>query len=472
MNNTELANGIKHIEDLPISEFMGLLANLADYEITEKVDGAQLLCGIDSHGFYTSRESKGGTRRYHADDYGLKFSETYMRTAHIALESVIDVLRTAGLTEGSQIEVEVLYGEIPNVVQYSADTNYLIFLRTVSGTADINYLASALADYKTTVSARLPYTSDGRTIEFGERSGCWTFARSSIIKLNTASLTDLLRGDISGMSCYLNDDSGIQGLTNRSIEQTPLNKTPGWCRTSDWHVVKELVRTKRSEIKNTLRTRYIDRIKATLLAQIVSPTSSQFGPDGGWIEGVVLKHKYTGHTAKLVDKDVFLKIKDACWATRNQLAEPAKTAELACSIMALTTLKLATAIGHPLLGTMQSKNYLRTIGKSTQERVSILAQTIDIPKVKYMLSSILEESMGELTNKLHEYEKEIVANSSGRSDVQYNTVYSPTIIRRTKEAFAEAFAQIENWHNFLEENESSAGGIVHMIAGKKLIEIS
>ena len=104
----EVSKGITHIEDLSVGKFVSVVKNISEYEITEKVDGAQLLFGIDNIGFYTSRETKGGRRIYNQSEYGLKFSETYMRSAHVLLESVLPLMKSAGLWPGCQVEAEVL----------------------------------------------------------------------------------------------------------------------------------------------------------------------------------------------------------------------------------------------------------------------------------------------------------------------------------------------------------------------------
>jgi hypothetical protein len=116
MNIIEISSSITHIEDLPPIEFVSLVKKLEEYEITEKVDGAQILFGIDEKGFYTSRETKGGIRMYEASDYPIGFSNTHMRSVHLLLKRVLPSLKEAGMRKGDQVEAEVLFGELPNVV--------------------------------------------------------------------------------------------------------------------------------------------------------------------------------------------------------------------------------------------------------------------------------------------------------------------------------------------------------------------
>lgn len=475
MNYNELSDGITHIEDLPTTEFIEVLGTLDQYEITEKVDGAQLLFGIDSIGFYTSRESKGGSRHYSVDDYGTKFSETYMRTAHLVLESALPLMQQVGLCIGCQLEVEVLYGEIPNVVRYSADVNHIIFLRTTCGTLDINCLSNALSGSEVTVTTDVPRTLDGRHIIFHTETSNWKFARSAKISVDTARLSAITIGEIAGMTCYLTELSDICDLPNSVIETISLNKTPDWCESMQWKLIKPALQVSRARIQSRLQHEYKSVIKSKLLDAIVKGRSSQFGPPahtGGWIEGVVLKHCTSGRTIKLVDKSVFLEIKDACWQVRNQITAPAKSVVSANSIMARMLVSMSEAIGHPLLGTLQSKNYLKKIGKSTQSRINMLTERVDATAVNTRWANILQNSLSTLSEKLDEYEKETKgALSSTLQPSGGSVVYSPAVIRRTKETFAESFTQIEDWYNFLEKNDSTADQLVCMIAGKKLKEL-
>ncbi|HEY6438369.1 MAG TPA: hypothetical protein VIY47_17415, partial [Ignavibacteriaceae bacterium] len=182
----DISRGISHIEDLPVTEFIKTLNSLHEFEITEKVDGAQILFGIDDYGFYTSRESKGGERIYNERDYSVTFSSTYKRSAHKLLEQVLPILREAGLRNGDQVEAEVVFVELPNVVPYSKDTNYLIFLSTTEGTVNIDHLKQKLDGRSVSVSLISPVTSDGKTISLQEEINEWKFSRAPKISINVA----------------------------------------------------------------------------------------------------------------------------------------------------------------------------------------------------------------------------------------------------------------------------------------------
>ncbi|HEY6436683.1 MAG TPA: hypothetical protein VIY47_08835, partial [Ignavibacteriaceae bacterium] len=340
MNITEISKGISHIEDLPIDTFISVLTNLHEYEITEKVDGAEILFGIDQNGFYTSREAKGGIRIYSAEDYSKTFSTTYMRSAHMLLEQALPSLKAAGLKRGDQVEAEVLYGELPNVVPYSADKSYLIFLRATEGTVNIDHLKQKLDGRSVSVSLVAPFTDDGRTISFREEGNTWLFSRAPILENKLPS--NSLDSHIYKIRKILTTVDVLTGQSYGTILETPLNKTPSWIK-GEWKAVKEHVRERRAYIES-IYSKHVADIKEILLNHLVRNMRSGFGPlieDGGWIEGVVLKHQSTGKMVKLVDKDVFGTVRQIAWEKRNYLTEHAKGVESHAGFMGRLLLDMA-----------------------------------------------------------------------------------------------------------------------------------
>jgi hypothetical protein len=466
MNLIEVSRGISHIEDVPVGEIIEILTNLSNFEITEKVDGAQILFGIDGKGFYTSRETKGGARIYNEEDYGITFSSTYMRSAHKLLEQMLPVLKGAGLRPGDQVEAEVLYGQVPNVVPYSADTNYLIFLRTTEGTVNIDRLKQKLDGQAVSVSLVSPFTDDGKSITLRETINTWEFARVPIIEKNYN--VALITRRLAEMKRYLamQDSFTLQPLG--VILETPLNKIPQWVITGTWKHVKEYLKERKEEIRYDLEKDHILPLKTVLLNNFVRETASSFGPpveDGGWIEGIVLRHKDTGRMVKLVDKDVFGTIREMAWKKRNTLIERAKSTEGASSFMGKLFLDMATSIGHPELGTMQAKNYLRKAGTITEERLSTLSSGINFETVRQYWVSLLEVRQQELERELDKYEKE-------ESDFPAGTrgFLSAAIKERTKQTFAQAFQQItEAQSAALQANDTN--DLLNILVGKQLGEI-
>ena len=471
----EISKSIAHIEDLSVSKFISAVRNISTYEITEKVDGAQILFGIDEYGFYTSRETKGGRRIYDIDEYGTQFSETYMRSAHAVLESVLPSMKSAGLRPGCQVEAEVLHGELPNVVQYSADRNYVIFLRVTEGVVDIDRLTAKLNGQSLDVPIMTPYTPDGKTIQLQEEVHTWEFSRSVILPVNPMSLQEAVMPKMTELMAYMKEPSGIANQSNMVIESTPLNKRPEWCDPSEWKYLKDTIKEKKEEIYSHVNEGLMLDIKAVLV-ELLLKRSSQFGPlfeNGGWIEGAVLRNPTTGQMVKVVDKSVFLTVKDFSWKIRNELREHAKSPETANSFLGKLHVSMATALGHPFLGTLQATNYLKRLGNTTEERVAAIAEGIDLNSVKQYWCNLLEHNRAELELKLNKYEKEksgyiceVVKLDGGQA--RFN--YSSAIDRRTKEAFAQTFAEIQTCRDNVSEVYDDAG-LLNILVGNKLAKL-
>jgi hypothetical protein len=456
----EISRGITHIEDLPVSEFARVLGSLGQYEITEKVDGAQILFGMDGTGFYTSRETKGGARVYNESDYGVSFSTSYMRSAHRLLESCQDELRDAGMRSGDQVEAEVLYGQLPNVVPYSADRNYLIFLRTTEGQVNINKLKKQLDSKVVSVSLPCPITEDGRTIRIVEKDSVWEFARSPIIRIAVTNTNEKLNKLIR----YLGTRDGHTEQTFDTILETPLNKIPEWCDRSSWQYTKEYLRERKAEIQLHVDSQFIMPIKERMLSQLVRATASKFGPaleEGGWIEGVVLRHKTTGRMVKIVDKDKFGTVREAAWAYRNELAESAKSPDGRLSFMAKLRVDMATSIGHPELGTIQAKAYLRKIDTITEDRASAVSRTFDFQAVRPYWANLLETQIDLLEGRLTSY-----IASAPRHTVSEKAFYS-----RNLETFAGTFKKLSEDVDLVKKSTNSKD-LLLILVGKQLSELT
>ena len=471
----EVSKGITHIEDLSVGKFVSVVRNISEHEITEKVDGAQILFGIDDNGFYTSRETKGGRRVYNQSDYGYKFSETYMRSAHVVLESVLPLLKSAGLRPGCQVEAEVLHGELPNVVQYSADRNYVIFLRVTEGIVDIDRLTAKLTGQSLDASIMTPYTQDGKSIQLKEETHVWEFSRSAIIPVNPLSLQKAVMPKMTELMAYLKQPSGFKHLSNMVVECIPLNKRPEWCAQEDWKYVKEEIKEKKATIHKHVNEGLMLDIKQILIERLLR-RGSKFGPlleNGGWIEGAVLRNPTTGQMVKIVDKSVFLTVKDFSWKVRNSIKETARSPETANSFIGRMFLNMAIAVGHPMLGTLQAKSYLKKLGNTTEERIAVLAEDIDLQSVKQYWYNLLENKRFELESELNKYEKEksgyiheVVRLDGGRACF----TYSEAIDRRTKETFAQAFEEIQTLGDNV-ERVGTVEGLISILVGKKLKEI-
>jgi hypothetical protein len=402
-----------------------------------------------------------------------------MRSAHRLLETVLPTLLAAGMAPGDQVEAEVLFGELPNVVPYSADTNYLIFLRTTAGNVNIDRLKHKLGGLSLPICLESPYTEDGKSIILREETNTWEFARVPALPVDTDYVTKNIAAPLRRVQVFLESASGIVHLSNAQVESTPLNKRPEWCAVPEWKLYKDLIREKKEEINSIVREGFIPEIKEILLNTIVRNRPSYFGPtlsEGGWIEGAVLKHKTTGKVIKLVDKSTFGVIREFAWEVRNNLIESAKSIENNPSFLGRMRVAMATALGHPDLGTMQAKNYLRKAGTLTEERVARLSESVNFSNVKEYWIALLETKEQELLRDLDKYEKEKAKKQVVVSEGQVRSAlicrYDGTPIdRRTQEVFASLFEQISSYKSDIEAAKS-VNDLIFILVGKQLGELT
>ena len=300
---------IKHFEDLKHTEVLHALSNLKEYHVTEKVDGSQLLFGIDEIGFYTSREGKGGKRIYNVDDYEIDFHTSYRRYAHTALKMSEDLLIKAGMKPGDQVEVEVLYGELPNVVEYSRDTNYLIFLRTTAGDIDIANLQREFDGHIVLIELDVPVTNNGIDVDIVIEGTTWKFVQVPKWEYDEESVSVGVLGLKYKYEEMLNIVDPVLGVTRSEVLNINLNKISQY--SADKHII--------SVIRESIReidTEHKKAIKNSLLTTVIRNRPSHLGPADGFIEGVVFSHP-NGTRFKLVDKELFKEVHEFYWRVRN-----------------------------------------------------------------------------------------------------------------------------------------------------------
>ena len=187
--------------------------------------------------------------------------------------------------------------------------------------------------------------------------------------------------------------------------------------------------------------------------------------EGGWIEGVVLRHKDTGKMVKLVDKSTFGETRISAWHERNALTENVKGVDSKDrSFLGEIYYSMATAIGHPELGTMQAKNYLRKVGSLNEERIQNLSVDINTNGIKSYWGRLLERQEEKLEARLDKYVKE---NAYGVKSVERVPF---AIFMRTMETYAETFSKIRKLRENTENAETSED-LVKILVGKHLDEI-
>lgn len=476
--------GITHVEDLKIDQFIDALRNFEEYEVSEKIDGSNIQFGIDEGGFYTSREDKGGKRMHDVSDHPINFSTTFQRSAHAALEKVLPQMIDVGLARGDRVEAEVLFGKLPNAVPYSSEENEIILLRTIDGDVKIDALKNALVGETIYVAVDSPYTIDGKTIHMAEEEHKWTFAKTPSWEGNEL-IDDVVRErinrELDELDLYLKKPSGIWKFSNVDILGVPLNKRPEGIDPKDWSEIKERVKKKRVEVHKHVQGDSEDghgyklRIKELLLNDLVRQIKSEFGPeieDGGWIEGVVFKHKKTGAMFKVVDKDMFLTVKNFIWQVRSELAERPRSVNTLESFLGKLLVGLATSTGHPELGTMQAKRYLKKFGDTPEEIVQEITDGMDFSSLKGYWTNYINQQEKKLSLELDKYkdekgDKKVTVDFGGKKREFH---YDDEVDKRTMQVFASVYKQLEAFKLGIKRARSSED-LLKLLVGRQLSEI-
>lgn len=421
IKDIERNKGIPHIEDLPLNKFMEVMKTITSFRQSEKIDGNYLCFGRDGIGFFTSREGKGGARIYDADALPKTFNNSYHRAAHIALETVEDQLFEYGLTVGDVIQIEVLYGELPNTVPYDNVINRIVFVRQISGSS-MDYISLAMNGVRVSASLDVPVTTDGKTIDFTSESSVWEFCSVKETDITNTSVNPFIDDVVS----FANEPAGLGSLTNLDIFTIKLNKDPGLgIPFSD---LKQFVKDRREVLRDKEQSLKL-RVKEHLLNELVRGTPSMFNRNG-WIEGIVLRKG--SEQVKIVDKTFFTEVNEYYYASRNRIGKIQLSTEITegTSILSKALIEIGTHLGDPRHGTINRK------------RCSIVdSSNID----SVLVSTIIESAL----NSLDEF---LIEHSSGnirdkrikRGDKEHRFCYTSAILSKTYESFASVRQKLTN----------------------------
>lgn len=479
-------SGITHIEDLAVDQLIGALRNFEQFEISEKIDGSNLQFGYDDQGFYTSRETKMDAPRMRAEsDYPINFATTFQRSAHAALEQVFpDMVNSGYLKSGDAVDIEVLFRKLPNAVPYDADTNRIVFLRPTSGNPNLSGLKKTLDGKTLSVTILAPYTIDGKEIRQAKETHQWQFAQTPTVSGDTVTKTQAMKDintKLNELESFLKANSGVYKFSNAEVLSLPLNKRPDGVEPADWKDLKLLIKQKREELQPKLYYRdsetgkqggFKHELKDLLLNNLVRKVRSEFGPsieNGGWIEGVVFRNKKTGEMFKVVDKDMFNAVKDFLWKVRSDLSEKPRSLASVETFAGKLLVSMASALGHPELGTQGAKRYLKKFGNTPDEIISAMSAQVNFENTKSYWENLLAEKSRELGQLLDKYNKErdqLEFSANGR-DFSYK---DEEVHKRTLQVFAN-MKQTLNQFEAKAKNAKTVTDLFSILVGRQLGEI-
>lgn len=318
-----LHEGIDHIEALPLDKFIDAVKNISKFTATEKLDGANLIFGIDNKGkFYTSREAKSGGKFYSEKDYGDRAADNGFRSAHMALEKVASRLKKI-LSNGEAVEVEVLYGRQPNAIVYGS--SYIAFLRMLPGENKehpnqdkIKQLAVEMKGVGVTVSSPQVISNNGVDLETTTVDHKWKFTSTSFVQSNKFKKVDVAK-EIKELEEFLKEknSAGGLGLTNMDVIGIKLGSVPKDKRPDVKSERERLIKEVNEKYKLPIKEKFLNEILRKLKPAL-QDVEIEDREDVG-VEGVVLLNPKTLEQLKIVDKDVFTVINQFNFAIRNEL---------------------------------------------------------------------------------------------------------------------------------------------------------
>jgi hypothetical protein len=463
-----LTEGITHIEDLPIDEFVDTLRNMATMAAQEKLDGAQLWVGSDEEGkLFTSREGKrnGAERRYTPEDWPLISAFNQFRAAHAAIAAKSQEIQRV-LRPGDTVEAEVLFGRQPNSVTYGAHgMSFVAFLRGVNDTPNeiADHLASSLVNQQAEAKVDVVDTADGK--ELSTTNISVTFQFVSPHKLDTKKLkADAgIEPMLDKLDAFLKKPSGFSNFSNLKLATTMVSSVPKELK-SGFKPAKEALLT-------TLLNDYQLPIKAALLSKLHRKSglaADDIKPDEDvGIEGIVLRDA-SGNQVKIVDRDVFTAINKFNQTPRGEVqsalntTDPDAPLEARGGLLGQMRIRFAEALGNRELA--KASNVRKAMepvkGDSAEETIKNLAKSMssltDHEAVKKKILAIASETYKELGDKLEAFKTD-----HGNYKLQLKNGkeigLSDETVKKTLLTFAEAHRNLKELFDKLKGTKSLAG---------------
>ncbi len=472
-----LTEGITHIEDLPIDEFVEMLRNMPSMVVQEKLDGAQLWVGTDDEGkLFTSREGKrsGAERRYQPEDWPLISAFNQFRAAHAAIVAKSQEIQRV-LRPGDTVEAEVLFGRQPNSVTYGANgMSFIAFLRGVEGTPDeiAEHLASSLANQQAEARVEIVDTSDGKELETRQVSVTFQFVSPHKLdskKLKAESGIDPL---LQKLEAFLKKPSGVGDFSNLKLATTLISTVP--------KELKAAFKPAKEQLLATLLNDYQLPIKAAVLAKLHHKSglaADDIKPDEDvGIEGIVLRDPSSGKQVKIVDRDVFTAINKFNQTPRGEVqsalntTDPDAPLDSRGGLLGTMRIRFAEALGNRELAKASNVRKLMQPlkGDSPEETLKAFAKSLkaitDFEAVKKKILAIASETYQELDAKLEAFKND---HENYRLQLKNGKEIglSDETVKKTLLTFAEARRNLKELFDKLKVTKTLAGLLAVLYGG-------
>lgn len=447
-----LAEGISHLEDLSLTDFIRVVKNISTMSATEKLDGANLWFGLDDQGkLFTTREgkTKSAQRMYSEADYPYYASSNPFRAAHAALEEKLEDIKRV-MRAGDTVEIEVLFGRQPNAITYGLEgKNYIAFLRGVNGTPDViaDQLATTIGNSSVTVNVKIVQSPDGEKLDAVPTELTFRFTASQRVPADKIKDVDVQK-HLTALEEYLNQKNqiGEEEVSNFELLTRSLGSFHEDVRAEAKELKKEVTAKVLSDfklpIKRDLLNDFVNKIKPALGAIDITPDE-----DIG-VEGVVLRDPQTGEQIKLVDKDSFTTINQFNHSVRYKINGPVRTLDAEApiesrgGIVGDMKIHIADLLGNKdfARGAGIKKAFTSLSAQNPTDAINKLANTLDISDfigVKNKITSLITATIEKLSGLLSDF-KEHKDSYHLRLKSGKTMGLTDAVVQRTYLAFAEA----------------------------------
>lgn len=458
------SKSIPHVEDLNALKLSDFITNPKAYQIQEKIDGTALRFGIDLGELYTSRGGKGSDEKiFDPADWGTSGAANVYRSAHNALEANEQSIKKI-LNDGDEIDLEILYGDQPNVIIYGKDNlSYIVFLRDVhdQDQSKVSALAKNLAGITTTVQHKELTTDSGTDLKEVNKQINYGFLEAPLKNEDPSQLQSF-----KDLEAFFNDKSGIKELTNKEVITAKDDQK------------QQQINARVKDINRIVTEQYMAPLKQDLLKLLVTgkvstlcnveKSKQQHAYTG--IEGVVMFNPKNMNAFKVVDRDTFTEVNKFYHRTRDEIrgqvltTDPVADQDRKGGIYGMAMIRIAQLFN--ITGFDQPRQQKRILAKfkgvdvkDTINNIAGSLKNVSVFSFKKKISAIIESTIENVEKALDDFKKESPTYQLKLKDGQV-IKYTDEVVHRTLLVFAETLKIL----NELKSRMSKVGSISELVS--------
>lgn len=444
---TVLREGISHIEDLEVEEFIDAIRNIGTMQGSEKIDGATLYFGIDDQErlFAASEGDKVGAKKiYDPAEYPFYGANNVFRMALAAAIDVQDLFKRV-LQPGQIVSASVVFDDD------LGSKNYIGIVQGIQNISpeQVQELQKALLNKEATARSKIVQSSNGKDLEVKVASATFRFVKPKTIDSKLFAKADI-EPKIKEFEAFLSQraQSDTVKVSNLELLTMPLTSFDKDVRAE----AKEL----RERVKSKVLLRFKLPIKKELLKNSISriDTGLDGTTDDGKIQGAVLVDPSSGNSFKIVDREHHKTVADFQRSIRAKVngvvktTDPSAPLEARGGVLGNVKIRVSDLLGNrDLARTITAKAAISAIeAESVQDTIRELGRTLNggrdplgtIRKITAILtdaSDQVKRMLDDFKAKQNEFRLKLASGKEIR--------LTPATIKRTMMVFAETQRDID-----------------------------